>query len=84
MDSKQIAGYIASVAAIAFGAAFIWLTPAGLSKDAALGLGIAFATAGFSGFSVTIAVPAVTRTAHEQGRMTGHREAAARTGPPRA
>ena len=63
MDSKTIAGYIAAAAAIAFGAALIWFAPAALSKDAALGLGIAFVTGGFSGLGVAIVAPSAIASA---------------------
>lgn len=45
---------LAGVLAILFGAALLWVPPAALAHDAALGLGVTFATGGFAALGVSI------------------------------
>lgn len=84
MDSAKVAGYVGAAIAVGFGIALIWFPPISLAGQAAtVGAGFAFVTGGLAAVGVTVTVPAITKTAHEQGRLAGHREAAARSAPPR-
>jgi hypothetical protein len=83
--NKEVAGYIGSFLAIAFGAAILWFTPTILQNESAtVGLAVAFAAGGFAGLGATVAIPSVRASAMREGAAIRATAAARRTRAPRA
>lgn len=63
---------IASIAAIVFGAALIWVPPAQLAgQTATVGIAFSFITGGFAGLGVSVTLPAVAENARRRGAAEG-------------
>jgi hypothetical protein len=65
---KEVATYVGSLLAIAFGVALIWFPPANLAGQAGtVGAAFSFVTGGLAAVGIAVTVPSVREQARRQG-----------------